>query len=203
MKTQNKYQLPFKSLSIAVSDKLAHDGEMNPTVLVIDMQDYPIDYLFSPARKVLITSQLEVLDYCAKNDIPVVIVEYFNKGNITTSPILLDKCSQVPRTRKVTKYAFDAFCNGSNPNFNGVLNELDSDYLALMGVSASICVRATASSAVKRGYTIGTSLDLIADSAVRLDNGFFVPNHCIEFYQQIGDVFRTHQELIKHLEGMR
>ncbi|MBI4918586.1 cysteine hydrolase, partial [archaeon] len=135
--------------------------KMNPAVILIDMQYDPIDDLFSPAGKVLISSQLEVLDYCAKNDVPVVIVEYFNKGNLTTSPVLLDKCSQVPRSRIVTKYAFDAFREGSTPDFNGVLNELDSDDLTLMGVAASMCVRTTASSAVKRGYTIGTSLDLI------------------------------------------
>ncbi|PIN80954.1 hypothetical protein COV11_02915 [Candidatus Woesearchaeota archaeon CG10_big_fil_rev_8_21_14_0_10_30_7] len=65
---------------------------MNPAVLVIDMQEHFIGYN-NPDRDLLIPSQLNVLTYCAQQDIPVIKIEYGDPWNKTISE-LSDACKK-------------------------------------------------------------------------------------------------------------
>ncbi len=174
---------------------------MKPGVLLMDMQEHCLNLPSSPARDMLVPSQLEVLSYCAQNDVPVIVIEFCNKPN-KTLPVLFDRVLSAPRNRLVQKYGVDAFYD-AELNLDNLLVQLEIDYLLLMGVSASKCVRATASSALDLGYRIGTAVDLIAEYLSVKNNGFFMSDETVNYYRRSGDIFRTHKSVLKHLEMLR
>lgn len=136
---------------------------MNIATLLIDMQLPFIGELRSGSLDRILPYQLDTLAYCAEHDIPVVVIEYIGEGS--THRELRDVLRMVPRRFRVRKRCNDGF---STMMLERALNRWRIDTLFLMGINAAYCVKATASTALKRGFKIATSADVIAGA--REDN---------------------------------
>ncbi len=133
-------------------------------VLLIDMQDFFLEELSDSDRRRIIESQGEVLEHCAAKDIPVAVVEYeWHRYNADrTIPKLRKRVLEVPRHRYLRKDSDDCFLY---TRLDETLREWGVRHSFLMGVNASACVMVTGRSALRHGFKIATSSDVIADQA--------------------------------------
>jgi len=122
------------------------------------MQDYFIKELSEEEKKREIPYQLDVLDYCKTNNIPVFVLEYSGCGETTN--VLKEKVDSLPIKEYVAKTYDNGFIETS---LEYKLKERSIEAVILMGVNASACVRLTAEGALNAGFKIMTSKDLIAD----------------------------------------
>ena len=130
----------------------------------------------------MIRAQRTLLEQCAENDVPVLVVEDATLPQ--TIPALQERLERVPRTRCFTKLEYDGF---ERPEVEKQLERWDASVLLLTGLYASHCVYRTARSARERGFGIATADALIADQAEGTapgkrrawyqENGIWVPNY--------------------------
>lgn len=130
-------------------------------VLLIDMQPYFID---TDEKKDLIPKQVSVLN--ASHDIPVIVVEYDGKGRTEDQLNEVIRANHRNNHYTIIKSSDDAF---TEAGLSKVLKEVQAKSLVLMGINACACVFRTAKSAVKKGYRIFISEDLIAGYCYRCD----------------------------------
>ncbi len=130
----------------------------NLAVLLIDMQDYFLEDISSEEKAREIPYQLDVLDYCKEKSIPVFVLEYKDSG--PTIKVLKDKVDSLEKKTYITKSHDNGFIG---TNLAEQLKEYSIDTLLLMGVNATACVVDTAYGALKEGFNIMTSKELIAD----------------------------------------
>lgn len=162
-------------------------------VLLIDMHDSFLKEVAEEEREREIPYQLDVLNYCKDNNIPVIVLEYELYGE--TVPVLKKKVDSLPVKEYITKSYDDGFFK-LKPNIKPfqsygrptklhdddfLKTELEDklraygvDSILLMGINASGCVLKTAKSAVKLGFKIITSKDLIADPDWHVTGGIII-----------------------------
>ncbi|MBI5066240.1 cysteine hydrolase [Candidatus Woesearchaeota archaeon] len=166
---------------------------MKPAVLVVDMQEYFLSALLRGTRKILVSSQLQVLEYCVREGIQVIFLEH--EYHERTTRELNAKSRQIKIFERIRKPGNNGFVG---TNLESVLDQFEADILCLMGVNASYCVKQTARSAIRKGFSILTSTDLIADAR------YYLPkNMSLDFYRKKGVLFDAHQDLISYLEALR
>lgn len=166
-------------------------------VLLIDMQDSFLKEVAEEEKRREIPYQLDVLDYCKDNNIPVIVLEYELYGE--TVPVLKKKVDSLPVKEYITKSYDDGFfelkTTKRSHTYGRIIKLLDEklldddflktevedklraygiDSILLMGINASGCVLRTAESAVKLGFKIITSKDLIADPEWYVSGQFIV-----------------------------
>lgn len=127
-------------------------------VLVIDMQEWFLTAIEYDEKLKEIPYQLEVLEYCKENNIPVFVLEYKNCGQ--TIKLLKDKIDGLKDKTYVTKPYDDGF---AQTDLAELLRKSSIDTVLLMGINASACVLSTAAGAVMSGFKVMTSKDLISD----------------------------------------
>ncbi|MBM3200209.1 cysteine hydrolase [Candidatus Woesearchaeota archaeon] len=159
-------------------------------VLVIDMQDYWLSEVDEKEIEKELPYHLEVLEYCAKNNITVFVIEYKTCGQ--TTPYLDNKLRDMHKKEYIKKSARSAF---QNTGLEAKLKSQGIDTLVLMGVYASHCVKDTAESALDAGFDIATSKDLISDNrhdAKRKEN--------VEWYKEHGLYFDDYKKLLSSIQ---
>ncbi len=161
-----------------------HAALNNPGALVIDMQEYFVNTV--EYKRELLQSQSHLLAYCKKQDIPAVGIELKSFGP-TIEP-LRSQIDELPRHDWVTKPGSNAF---DRTDLNEILREWRIDTLLLMGVYASLCVLATAGSALKYGFSIITADQLIAD------NYMGKTSKDVSWYEKNGIYYSDYQALLK------
>ena len=152
--------------------------QINLAAVIVDMQDSLLAQILQKDQ--LIQAQVDVLNSCARYDIPVAVLQYSSQGNTTAQ--IEAALENVPRKDYFWKQKNDGF---SNNLFANKLRQWDVNALLFMGISASYCVQATAESALRNNYKIFTSEQLISDnsgltaSAKRWykENGIFVQDY--------------------------
>jgi len=127
--------------------------------LLIDMQSKFVGLWKSVDLGKLVGNQAKVIRYCAALDIPLVVLEYKNRG--ATLAALQKEIRRVPRVLELLKCDDNGF---SNPRLHKMLQQFGAKTLLLMGINASHCVRRTALGAVRRHYSVLTAENLIVDS---------------------------------------
>lgn len=127
-------------------------------IMVIDMQKEFLDKINNNELKKEIKNQEEVIDFAAKNNIPVYVITYENHGKTISE--LEDNLKNVKHVLRFNKKEDSAF---SNDYLYQSLSYGMRTNLLLMGVNASACVYSTAVAAKYRIFNILTSSDLIAD----------------------------------------
>lgn len=132
-------------------------------VVMIDMQDFFLENLADESRRKLIENQSWVLDLCAKREIPLFVFEY-NAGGVLRGPttkLLQDKARGVSGVT-IVKDNNSAFVG---TNLHERLKEKKIRTLFIIGINANGCVQDTAMGALRRGYKVFTSTDLIASTS--------------------------------------
>jgi len=145
-------------------------------VIIVDMQEYFLEDLEEEDRNRIIENQINIIHWCAKNNCPIVVLEYYQRG--PTIGILKEKLKRVPRVKTVIKRDDNGF---EGTKLNRVLNKLRVKTLLLVGINANACVRSTACGGKKNGFNIATSESLIAnDSGRPIDQVWFEKNTIYE-----------------------
>jgi len=157
----------------------------NLAVLLIDMQEWFLLGIEYEEKHREIPYQLEVLDYCKKNDIPVFVLEYKDCG--PTVKILKDKVDSLEKKTYIIKNHDDGFID---TDLAKELRRKNIDTVLLMGINASACVLSTASGAIIAGFKIMTSDDLIADPKS------YGENESINWYEQNGIYREDYKDLL-------
>ena len=157
----------------------------NLAVLVIDMQEWFLQSIEYEEQHKEIPYQLEVLEYCKNNDIPVFVLEYKDCGS--TVKILKDKVDSLEKKTYVTKNYDDGFIK---TDLAEQLRKNKIDTVLLMGINASACVLSTAAGAVMSGFNVMTSKDLISDPKS------YDRNESIRWYETTGIYRDDYKDLL-------
>ncbi len=169
-------------------------------VLLIDMQDFFLKEVSEEEKKSEIPYQLEVLDYCKDNNIPVFVLEYLECGE--TTRILKEKVDSLPVKEYVTKSRNDGFFK---TNLETKLRSYGIESILLIGVNASGCVKETAEGAIRAGFKIMTSKDLIADPEWYVTEEFIInkngghgkSDNSAPWYKEYGIYRDDYKELLR------
>ena len=160
---------------------MSYDRASEPTsrpealaVVIIDMQPEFLKALRFRAVLRLIAEQVRIIRECARQDVPVFVIEFSDEGE--TDYELARELARVPRVFRFKKTENDAF---TNAGFEHALDAEGVTRLLLMGVNASYCVLETAYSARKKGYDVRIGWNLIADAT------------CINFLTRWVDKWRS------------
>jgi hypothetical protein len=160
--------------------------------ILVDMQEYFVKDLKDEDRYRILPSQKRVIHACRRLDLPLAILEYANDGE--TLPELRVIISEVPRHKYITKSRNDGF---KNKELHKYLQTEQVNALLFMGMNASCCVLKTAKHARKLGYTIATSIDLIA-------NEIGVSDDCsVTWYERNGIYKQRQKELLEIINAIK
>jgi isochorismate hydrolase len=145
---------------------LPNQAQRNQTVegriaaVLIDMQPIFVNRLNDREVKKEIPCILDTLDFCYQNNIPIIVLEMEDGGDtIGVLKEKLDSCGAYFLSK-------DDDSGFANANLEPMLKRLGADTLLLMGVNATICVKATGRDALDCGFAICTSRELIAEPRV-------------------------------------
>lgn len=141
------------------------------------MQPYFLEALEPDEVERELPNLVQVVRYCAQQDIPIAILE---QEHIPTETIdvLTREIEKVPRHKYITKPTSDGFYE---TQLSQQLNEWGATSIFLMGAHASRCVLDTAAGAWKRGIKTSTSNSVILNPAVFKDS-----NESVRAYIEMG-----------------
>jgi isochorismate hydrolase len=184
--------LTKKKLLQDKNDKnLAVREDLTWGALLIDMQQNYVKKLKEDDRIKLIQNQKSVIDTFSTLNLPIAVLEFSGHGETLSE--LQSSVSRVSRFKYFTKIYDDSF---TNLNLYPYFKAEHVNALLLMGMNASCCVIKTAVHAKRLGYTIATSIDIVANEPNKPDhcsihwyqrNGIYKPN-----YAQLLDVINLH-----------
>lgn len=127
-------------------------------VVLVDMQPYFTAHLLGEVMQKTVREQERIIRACVAEDMPLIVLEYEGCGKTIES--LEEEIRKVPRVTVINKGWDDGF---RGTNLDAVLTCLGATSLLFMGINGNACVFGTARSAVRLGYKIFTSENLIAD----------------------------------------
>jgi len=128
--------------------------------LIIDMQPDFLRSIEDSERAKLISSHLKMAKFLVANNIPTVVLEYWDEGS--TEREIRDEIDKLPKHKYITKYDDDGFTQRS---LHETLRDWKIKDLIIMGINASFCVKDTAQSAIRKGYSIYTARQLLANQS--------------------------------------
>ncbi len=155
--------------------------------LLIDMQTQYLIRLNPMQIILLLDSQEELIKQCAAYDYPLFVVEYEDASRTNTS--LRRHFDDVPRNYLYTKFRDDAF---TNPELPKKIDELSLEYLCVMGINASACVKETMESAIRLGKKIITTPQIIANN--RYEQKYF--KKTLEWIEERGILLANYSDII-------
>lgn len=127
-------------------------------VLIVDMQYSFLKNIKPNERDSLIQHQKELLDLCSYKNYPVAVLKFARSGEIISE--LDEVIKKVPRHRTFIKYWDDGFCE--NPDLGDTLKKSNIETLCITGVNADCCVLQTIVGAMRNGFKVTTSRELMA-----------------------------------------
>lgn len=147
-------------------------------VVVVDMQKPYLKDAPKPSVGPLVNALKEVLGWCRDYDIPLAVLEYSGDGG--TIKGLRKRIAEVPRAAYITKSGENGFIG---TELESILRNWGVNYLLLTGIYASACVSGTAHGAIKAGFNVATSPQLVEDRKNKEDMqwyanwGFYLENY--------------------------
>lgn len=166
----------------------------NLAVLLIDMQEYFLEDICDEEKAREVPYQLEVLDYCKKENVPVLVLEYEGCGQ--TISILKEKVDSLEKKDYIKKKHDDGFID---TDLAEKLRKNDIEIVLLMGIYASACVLQTGQGAISEGFKIITSKDLIANPKPiprYIYNPSELSNESIDWYKANGTYVDNYKDLL-------
>src|SRR3989338_6525373 len=156
-------------------------------IMIIDMQRDFVSYSEETTKQ--LQAQNRLLEYSARYDMPVVVLEHTGYGQTLDS--LMRIIGKVPRRQMIRKAYDDGF---TNSKLACRLRSWSISNLCLTGVNASACVKRTAQGALSEGFTIETADDLIAEP---LD---WMQEKSAKWFASKGKWYNSHRDLISFYE---
>lgn len=165
-------------------------------VLLIDMQNVFVDHLRSGAKEKIIPKQIEILESCVKNKVPIYVIKLnapdFSREIMELTPQISKALENIPTKISIIKDKDNAF---TGTPLDKTLSEQNITHLLLMGVNAQGCVFDTAKTAIEKGYKIITAATLIAGQPTDKEddcapwfekNGLFFPDGIEDILRILG-----------------
>lgn len=154
-------------------------------LLLVDMQNSFLKGMTSKETNRILYPQLNVLDYCIKEDIPVVVLEFISES--ATHRLIRKKTRKVPRSEKIKK------CSDSGFRYTNLAEKLESwkiGCVCLAGINSHACVKSTAKSALEYGLRITTSKDIIGGFS---SDGNATAN---DWFRKKSTYYENHEEML-------
>ena len=132
----------------------------NIAVVIVDMQDFFLKKFKPEILDALIKNHLVIIDFCIKNRLPFIVVEYKAGGKFRGKTIQkLDN-----RIKNVHKETFIKEHNSAftDTKLDEILKNLKTKEVLLIGINANACIQDTAIGALHRGYKVVTGHGIIA-----------------------------------------
>lgn len=152
-------------------------GNNGLAVILVDMQQYFINDLKCHEEQRVIPNQIAVIKQCAKNNIPVIVLEYCNCGK--TIPVLAAELKKLKNPRFIRKSEDNGF---DGTRLNRVLKKIKAKRLFFMGINAGACVKETVQNALELSFEVIISNDVITSPGDK---------NCIPWYEENGIVVRV------------
>jgi hypothetical protein len=158
--------------------------------ILIDMQDIYLNLLSRDKRQEIISSQIDVIRFCAEMHIPLTLLEFEWEG--PTIPSIRGEAKKVRERTLFRKNSNDGF---DYPPFEEHIHSLafEGCILLLMGLNGCYCVLTTGKSAIKRGYRIATARNLIGGTYSHSKD------NCGDWYRNSGIYEADHISLLDSL----
>ena len=150
-------------------------------VILVDMQTSFVQELREGELDRIVPKQLATLKHCKQFGIPVVVLELDASYYGETIKVLIGEAKKNPYFRLIGKEFNSGFIG---TDLDSHLKLLGAKKLFIMGINADFCVKKTADDAIKRGYEIITSNEVISGQYCHSKSNsvdWFKSNgHCIE-----------------------
>lgn len=137
-------------------------------VLLIDMQEYFVRQLPKEERERIVPNQIGVLRRCARETIPLFVIEYWLPSTIDRSfgSVISELEAEIAfvkkeKIKRIQKYNDSAFYR---TGLRIILKKMGVTRLFLMGINSGCCVKDTAIDALDAGFSVITSKTVISDS---------------------------------------
>ncbi len=166
------------------------EEKKNLGAVIIDMQPGFLKDISEEDQEKLFKSQIKTLEICAKRNYPTAILEFDKHCYGGTDNKIKKAVEAIPRHVYFEKFGNDGFYK-----IEQQLKEWNIEKLCIMGISAAYCVKATASSAKKKGKEILTARELIASQTYRQEEF----QECIPWFQKNTTYYQNYKELINHI----
>jgi nicotinamidase-related amidase len=170
-------------------------------IVIVDMQNSFFPGITREKKDSMVVAQLEVLDSAVRNNFPAILIEY--TGFSQTLPEITKAFANVPRRSVMAKHYTNGFFA---TQLHNILDSWDIGCMALMGISAKVCVKETARGA-PYGITYLTTETTMADPIMVESRGQHLPsrNHLyletIDWYQRNGlGCLENHRHLLELME---
>ncbi|MFH2028301.1 MAG: isochorismatase family protein [Nanoarchaeota archaeon] len=155
--TKQETMSPCLEQRISYSDPQFQERMIDMDSLAIILMDMQEPFLYyTKDSKTVIQNQLETLDYAKKNNIPVIMIEY--EGNGPTVRPLREKLAELSNVYRITKSKDNAF---HDTKLEQQLKQQGIQTLYFMGGKFPYCLFRTANYALKKGFNIISSEDVI------------------------------------------
>ncbi len=133
----------------------------NLAVLLIDMQKKFVRNLREKEAERIIPNQIHIIQLCKKENIPFFVLELDKDDYGETISELKEEISQLEQGM-VTFIQKTSNSGFKNTDLEILLKNREIKKIFFMGINADYCVHATASDALKKGFEIVTSNDVIS-----------------------------------------
>lgn len=162
-------------------------------ILLIDMQDDFLQEIDEDEKAREIPRMQEVLNYAGKRQVPIVVLEYRGHGE-TIEALKREIISLPTDIRYIVKNGDDGFYQTPLAEH---LEQLGVKDLILMGVNATGCVKTTAYGALKNGFGIITSRDVIAQPSSWVDDQKYEGAEGTVWFQKKGRLANDYRNLLR------
>lgn len=131
-------------------------------VILIDMQTRFVEHLRTGEAERIIPNQLTALKHCNKTGIPIIVLEYDSRKHSSFGKTIAVLRSEAKKNSKGCLIRKEWNSGFVMTGLHSYLESLRVKNLFLMGINADHCVKQTAKDAIRRGYEIATSKDVIS-----------------------------------------
>lgn len=169
---------------------------MKDTIAIVtDMQRFFLKRFPLSVLNELINNQEKVIDFCIKNKIPFILLEY--KTNHIIKGNTIERIESRVNKNLLEKIKKENNSGFVNTCLDTTLKKLNTKKIILLGVNANGCVQDTAISAIHRGYKVITSQGIIASTS-RKDLSFSKNNR--DWFKKNTIFLEDPDSLVKYLK---
>ena len=164
----------------------------NLALVIIDMQGPFTNQVEKTTIDMIISNQKELISTCKAKQIPVILVEYYAHGETTKE---ITKILPGSVTRTFQKKENSAF---SSSSFVSFLEKKKIKNLIISGLFGNACILATSLDAIKKGYKIITTEDLVVMGSHIYQEQKVAGNiSCLDWYKWNTHFFDSFKEISK------
>ena len=177
------------------SNKILKSQHPHLAAILIDMQEAFTSELYEQDLNQIISSQLEVIKYGTKTNIPLITVEYL--GESQTIKPLMDEIIKVPDAKIFIKKYNNAF---ENDTLSKYLKNQNITELLIMGINAMSCVLQSALRARTNGFKVSTA-DTVIASGIGWEEIFNRSEVKETYLDNKIHFYKSHKEFIESLNS--